>query len=662
MKSILIIVPYFGKFKSSFPLFLKSVEYNSTIDFLIITADKRKFNYPKNVKVIYSTFEKEAQRMMSYFPFKTRCETPYKIVDYKPFYGEIYKEYTKDYDFWGWCETDLILGNIRKFATQDLLYYCDKLYIHGHFSLIKNNGYVNQLLLNSPVYDDIWHCREALNIPNINVHYDEFNGSVPTLHRLGCKIYANINDYADIDKEEWQLSLDKYNGYDLFPNNENLVFFYKKGSLYGVNEKGKKKEFLYIHLQKRKLINRVSKPDSFIIIPNLFIDFDPNFNLENEFSRQKKLANKHNNYFEQIIERYSKFEHQAIWQKKQEALKILKQKKELDCFFTKSILIIVPYFGKMNNYFDLFLKSAECNSTIDFLIITDDKRKFDYPKNVKVIYSTFSEESKRITSYFDFDARCDIPYKICDYRPFFGEIYKEYTKDYDFFGWCDLDVILGDIRHFITYDILSKHDRIYVNGNLSLMRNDSSLADALLNSPVYNNIWHCKEVYSVGNGTFYYDEKNGSVATFVTNNYKIFFDSPDDVRIADIDYRYYPFYLSKFNIETSMSNQKLLFSFKNGKLTGKSEQGKSFECVLVHLQKRKMENHVTDSNSFRIIPNQFLDLDDNFDYNREWERESIYEETHPEYEQSIYEKFDNSEYVSYWQPKREVLEILKRKN
>lgn len=71
MKSILIIVPYFGKFKSSFPLFLKSVEYNSTIDFLIITADKRKFNYPKNVKVIYSTFEKEAQRMMSYFPFKT---------------------------------------------------------------------------------------------------------------------------------------------------------------------------------------------------------------------------------------------------------------------------------------------------------------------------------------------------------------------------------------------------------------------------------------------------------------------------------------------------------------------------------------------------------------------------------------------------------------
>ena len=75
-----------------------------------------------------------------------------------------------------------------------------------------------------------------------------------------------------------------------------------------------------------------------------------------------------------------------------------------------------------------------------------------------------------------------------------------------------------------------------------------------------------------------------------------------------------------------------------------------------------MENHVTDSNSFRIIPNQFLDLDDNFDYNKEWERESIYEEEHPGYEQLINEKFNNNKYTSYWQPKREVLEILKRKN
>lgn len=100
----------------------------------------------------------------------------------------------------------------------------------------------------------------------------------------------------------------------------------------------------------------------------------------------------------------------------------------------QSIIVVIPYFGKFNNYFNLFLKSIEYNSTVDFLIITDDKRNFDYPSNVKVVYSSFLEESHRMTSYFDFDATCGTPYKICDYKPFFGEIYKEYTKGYDFWG------------------------------------------------------------------------------------------------------------------------------------------------------------------------------------------------------------------------------------
>lgn len=72
----------------------------------------------------------------------------------------------------------------------------------------------------------------------------------------------------------------------------------------------------------------------------------------------------------------------------------------------QSIIVVIPYFGKFNSYFNLFLKSIEYNSTVDFLIITDDKRNFDYPSNVKVVYSSFEEESHRMTSYFDFDATC----------------------------------------------------------------------------------------------------------------------------------------------------------------------------------------------------------------------------------------------------------------
>ena len=56
----------------------------------------------------------------------------------------------------------------------------------------------------------------------------------------------------------------------------------------------------------------------------------------------------------------------------------------------KKIVFICPYFGSFPNYFNLTLKSIEYNKTIDWLIITDIKEKYDYPDNVKVINMSFT--------------------------------------------------------------------------------------------------------------------------------------------------------------------------------------------------------------------------------------------------------------------------------
>ena len=57
MKKIAYVILYFGKFNDFFPLWLKSCKENPTIDFLIFTDDRTNYNYPKNVKVNYFTFE-----------------------------------------------------------------------------------------------------------------------------------------------------------------------------------------------------------------------------------------------------------------------------------------------------------------------------------------------------------------------------------------------------------------------------------------------------------------------------------------------------------------------------------------------------------------------------------------------------------------------------
>ena len=69
---------------------------------------------------------------------------------------------------------------------------------------------------------------------------------------------------------------------------------------------------------------------------------------------------------------------------------------------TSSILLIIPYFGKFKNYFQLFLESCRVNSSINWLILTDDVRKFDYPKNVQ------SPRANAILAkmFEKFDSRC----------------------------------------------------------------------------------------------------------------------------------------------------------------------------------------------------------------------------------------------------------------
>ena len=57
----------------------------------------------------------------------------------------------------------------------------------------------------------------------------------------------------------------------------------------------------------------------------------------------------------------------------------------------KKICFIIPYFGNFKNYFQLFLNSCRLNSDINWLIITDNKDEYDYPKNVKRIELGFND-------------------------------------------------------------------------------------------------------------------------------------------------------------------------------------------------------------------------------------------------------------------------------
>lgn len=137
----------------------------------------------------------------------------------------------------------------------------------------------------------------------------------------------------------------------------------------------------------------------------------------------------------------------------------------------KKIAYVVPYFGKLPKSFPFWLLSCKCNPTIDWLIFTDDRTEYDYPDNVHVKYCSLSDVKEKAQKLFDFPISLERPYKLCDYKPAYGDIFAKELEGYDFWGHCDLDLVWGNIRKFITDDLLEKYDKIGNQGHSTLYKN-----------------------------------------------------------------------------------------------------------------------------------------------------------------------------------------------
>lgn len=169
----------------------------------------------------------------------------------------------------------------------------------------------------------------------------------------------------------------------------------------------------------------------------------------------------------------------------------------------KTIAYIIPYFGKFPKGFQLWLLSCKRNETVDWLLFTDDRTEYDYPPNVKVNYCTFQDIQKKVQKCFDFKIALDKPYKLCDFKAAYGEIFVDELVGYDYWGMCDIDLVWGNIREFLTAEILEQYDRIGNQGHSTLFKNNS-IVNARYRTCI-EGLLNYKQVYS-DSKSFCFDE------------------------------------------------------------------------------------------------------------------------------------------------------------
>ena len=270
----IIFSPYFGKLPINFNLWLESCSYNDSFKFIIFTDDKSKFKLPENVEIIYLSFEELENRIQSKFDFKINLRTPYKLCDFKPTYGYVFSKYLDNCNYWGYCDLDLIFGDLKQYLPKNLEDY-DKISYMGHFCMYRNNKNINEMFM-SKIKDTIDYA-DILSSSQ-NFAFDEIGdyGINNIFKTNGLKIYDYQINVADVTCRKENFRVSKFENGKFTHDKFKKAFVFDNGKIIAYhieNKELKKTEYAYLHFQKRKMLNNVINLDKFIIKYNGFIDY-----------------------------------------------------------------------------------------------------------------------------------------------------------------------------------------------------------------------------------------------------------------------------------------------------------------------------------------------------------------------------------------------------
>lgn len=248
MKSrVALVLPYYGGFPNYFSLFLKSVDLNPDFDLLLITdLDCSGYYIPSNVHIIEMTFDEVRKRVWERVDRRFPLDEVYKLCDCRPCYGLIFTDELDGYDFWGHCDADLLFGDLSLFINDDLLALYDKLFSHGHFVLYRNCDRVNRLALE---YRDAPCGLDFAMSSKLACYFDEV-GMAHIAKIANIPVYQNPA-FADITPKYDRLTLAPICSAD---NIANQHFYWRDGRVVRESDGDDESlEFMYIHLQKRKM-------------------------------------------------------------------------------------------------------------------------------------------------------------------------------------------------------------------------------------------------------------------------------------------------------------------------------------------------------------------------------------------------------------------------
>ncbi len=255
MKSIVILIDYFGKWPGWMPVFLASCKFNSSVDWVIHTDCPVPRDLPGNVKMISMRYDDYIGMVSARLGINFNPAHAYKICDLKPMYGDMYRSEIDGYDFYGFGDLDVIYGDIRQIYTDDILSFdvisTHKNMISGHLALFRNTELLRK------AYASIRGWREFIEDPEIT-RFDEdvysclfvrrhhfSNEEVPDNLAQAWEECGKIEGVSTYFKEQYSTvfhPMSWHDGQQFHPD----VWYWKNGAV--TNDRNVDRQYLYLHL------------------------------------------------------------------------------------------------------------------------------------------------------------------------------------------------------------------------------------------------------------------------------------------------------------------------------------------------------------------------------------------------------------------------------
>lgn len=176
-----------------------------------------------------------------------------------------------------------------------------------------------------------------------------------------------------------------------------------------------------------------------------------------------------------------------------------------------NIAVAICYMGKMPWYFQYFAHTCSYNPTVDFFIITDQEITGTLPANVKPVYMSLPEINSLASKKLGFEINIQSPYKLCDLKPAYGLIFDSILAEYDFWAHGDIDVVFGNIRSFITDEILASHDLVvvrhdFLTGYFQLFRNNEKMNTLFMRSKDFKRVLQSDQHFCFDETNFMFND------------------------------------------------------------------------------------------------------------------------------------------------------------